>query len=79
MQDLMNLPRRSESLILPSDFYNSMFVQVSAHYSADPYNMLDQLKKMNLKHVKVAYGGNNKNKTVTKKSEKKEDVKMVLA
>jgi len=53
--------------------------EVSAHYSADPYNMLDQLKKMNLKHVKVAYGGNNKNKTVAKKSEKKEDVKKVLA
>ena len=29
--------------------------QVSAHYDADPYNMLSQLKKMNLKHVKVAY------------------------
>ena len=54
-------------------------MQVSAHYSADPYNMLDQLKKMNLKHVKVAYGGNNKNKTVAKKSEIKEDVKKVLA
>ena len=36
---------------------------MSAHYSADPYNMLDQLKKMNLKHIKVAYGGNNKKKT----------------
>ena len=31
----------------------TLFAQVSAHYSADPYNMLDQLKKMNLKHVKV--------------------------
>ena len=39
--------------------------EVSAHYGADPYNMLGQLKKMNLKHVKVAYGGNNKNKTVS--------------
>ena len=29
------------------------FLQVSARYSRDPYNMLDQLKKMNLKHVKV--------------------------
>jgi len=29
--------------------------EVSAHYDADPYNMLSQLKKMNLKHVKVAY------------------------
>ena len=28
-------------------------MQVSARYSRDPYNMLDQLKKMNLKHVKV--------------------------
>merc|ERR1711970_1394695 len=53
--------------------------ELSAHYSADPYKMLGQLKKMNLKHVKVAYGGNNKNKTATKKSEKKEDVKKVLA
>ena len=57
-------------------------MQVSAHYSADPYNMLDQLKKMNLKHVRVAYGGNNKNKTVTKhvdkKEEKKKDIKNVL-
>jgi len=44
--------------------------EVSAHYNADPYKMLDQLKKMNLKHVKVAYGG-NKNKTVSKKEEKK--------
>ena len=26
---------------------------MSARYSRDPYNMLDQLKKMNLKHVKV--------------------------
>ena len=43
---------------------------MSAHYNADPYKMLDQLKKMNLKHVKVAYGG-NKNKTVSKKEEKK--------
>jgi hypothetical protein len=30
--------------------------QVSAHYNADPYKMLDKLKKMNLKHIKVAYG-----------------------
>lgn len=30
--------------------------EVSAHYGVDPYNMLQQLKKMNLKHVKVAYG-----------------------
>ena len=30
-----------------------LFLQVSARYSRDPYNMLDQLKKMNLKHVKV--------------------------
>ena len=34
--------------------------QVSAHYSADPYKMLDQLKKMNLKHKKVAYGTTKK-------------------
>jgi len=45
--------------------------EVSAHYSADPYNMLDQLKKMNLKHVKVAYGGKKNNKTVTKEEKKK--------
>jgi len=46
--------------------------QVSARYSRDPYNMLDQLKKMNLKHVKVAYGIKNdtkgKNDTSSKKS-----------
>jgi len=55
--------------------------EVSAHYSADPYNMLDQLNKMNLKHVKVAYGGNKKNTTVSKKEEKEvleEDIKKVL-
>jgi len=55
--------------------------EVSAHYSADPYNMLDQLKKMNLKHLKVAYGGNKKNKTVIKKEENKvlvEDIKKIV-
>jgi len=55
--------------------------EVSAHYNADPYKMLDQLKKMNLKHVKVAYGSNKKNKTVTKKEEKKvlnEDSKQIV-
>lgn len=41
--------------------------EVSARYSRDPYNMLDQLKKMNLKHVKVAYGV-KKNETSSKKS-----------
>ena len=44
---------------------------MSAHYSADPYKMLGQLKKMNLKHIKVAYGATKKNNTVTKKEEKK--------
>jgi len=28
--------------------------ELSAHYNADPYDMLSKLKKMNLKHVKVA-------------------------
>jgi len=54
--------------------------EVSAHYGADPYNMLGQLKKMNLKHVKVAYGGNKKNNTVAKKEVVKvleEDIKKV--
>jgi len=37
--------------------------EVSAHYNADPYNMLSQLKKMNLKHIKVAYGTTKQNKT----------------
>lgn len=37
--------------------------EVSAHYTADPYKMLDQLKKMNLKHVKVAYGEQKKKKS----------------
>ena len=41
--------------------------QVTARYSRDPYKMLDQLKKMNLKHVKVAYGV-KKNDTSSKKS-----------
>jgi len=36
--------------------------EVSAHYNADPYNMLSQLKKMNLKHVKVAYKSKDKEK-----------------
>ena len=55
---------------------------MSAHYSADPYKMLDQLKKMNLKHIKVAYGTTKKNSTITKKKEKKvfeEDIKKVFA
>ena len=30
---------------------------MSARYSRDPYNMLDQLKKMNLKHIKVKIDG----------------------
>jgi len=29
--------------------------ELSAHYNADPYDMLSKLKKMNLKNVKVAY------------------------
>jgi len=29
--------------------------EVSAHYNADPYNMLSQLKKMNLKNIKVNF------------------------
>jgi len=41
--------------------------EVTARYSRDPYKMLDQLKKMNLKHVKVAYGV-KKNDTSPKKS-----------
>ena len=41
--------------------------QLSAHYNADPYDMLSKLKKMNLKHVKVASkitktSGNDKTK-----------------
>jgi len=41
--------------------------EVTARYSRDPYKMLDQLKKMNLKHVKVAYGI-KKNDTSSKSS-----------
>ena len=37
------------TLLIALDFH----VFVSARYSRDPYNMLDQLEKMNLKHVKV--------------------------
>ena len=49
---------------------NYYYIQVSAHYSADPYNMLDQLKKMNLKHVKVAYGAaKKKTETVKQKTD----------
>ena len=40
-------------------------IQVSAHYNADPYNMLSQLKKMNLKNIKVAY---NKDKSKSNKT-----------
>ena len=57
-------------------------LQVSAHYSADPYKMLDQLKKMNLKHIKVAFGATKKNKTAIKKEQKRvfeEDIKKVFA
>ena len=43
---------------------------MSAHYNADPYKMLDQLKKMNLKHIKVAYGATKKKNSVIKKEEK---------
>ena len=42
-----------------------LMIQVSAHYNADPYNMLSQLKKMNLKNIKVAY---NKDKSKSNKS-----------
>ena len=42
---------------------DSCLFQVSAHYNTDPYNMLSQLKKMNLKHIKVAYGTTKQNKT----------------
>merc|ERR1712106_1189036 len=38
--------------------------EVSAHYSADPYKMLDKLDKMNLKNAKVSY---------KKKSDKKRE------
>ena len=50
--------------------YSLLLFEVSAHYSADPYKMLDQLKKMNLKHVKVSYGV-NKNRTTGKGKEEK--------
>ena len=52
-------------------------LQVSAHYSADPYNMLDQLKKMNLKHVKVAYGAAKKKKKENVKQ--KTDIEKVVS
>ena len=48
--------------------YNEfLLLQLSAHYNADPYDMLSKLKKMNLKHVKVASkitktSGNDKTK-----------------
>jgi hypothetical protein len=35
--------------------------EVTARYGADPYGMIKKLKRMNLKHVKVAYGGMPKN------------------
>ena len=35
--------------------------EVTARYGADPYGMIKKLKRMNLKHVKVAYGGMSKN------------------
>ena len=38
--------------------------EVTARYGADPYNMIKKLKSMNLKHVKVAYGGKPKKKFV---------------
>ena len=28
-------------------------IQVSAHYNADPYNMLRKIKKMNLKNIRL--------------------------
>ena len=49
--------------------YIFLLLQVSAHYNTDPYKMLDQLKKMNLKHVKVAYGVSKKNNTATGKED----------
>ena len=43
-------------------------LQLSAHYNADPYDMLSKLKKMNLKHVKVA-ASTSASKNKTSKSE----------
>jgi len=48
--------------------------EVSAHYSADPYKMLDKLDKMNLKNAKVSYKkkSDKKEKVEKKETEKKE-------
>lgn len=66
-------PWRAKQQELNNGRFDEFAKEISAHYSADPYNMLDQLKKMNLKHVKVAYAPKNKKKD--KKEEKGEDDK----
>merc|ERR1712059_178543 len=53
---------RAKQQELNNGRFDEFAKEISAHYSADPYNMLAQLKKMNLKHVKVAYAPKDKNK-----------------
>ena len=40
--------------------------ELTARYSADPYNMMSKLKKLNLKHAHVAYNKKPKENPATK-------------
>ena len=56
MQNSTNLLKRLvyDLIFNKKRLQSILFLQLSAHYNADPYDMLSKLKKMNLKHVKVA-------------------------
>ena len=56
MQNSTNLQKRLvyDLIFNKKRLQSILFLQLSAHYNADPYDMLSKLKKMNLKHVKVA-------------------------
>jgi len=58
-------PWRAKQMEVNNGKFDEFAKEVSAHYNADPYNMLSQLKKMNLKNIKVAY---NKDKSKSNKS-----------
>jgi len=58
-------PWRARQMEVNNAKFDEFAKEVSAHYNADPYNMLAQLKKMNLKNIKVAYSKDKTPKTKT--------------
>lgn len=48
-------PWRARQMEINNGKFDEFAKEVSAHYNADPYNMLSQLKKMNLKNIKVNF------------------------